>query len=198
VIEKTMLAQVVITFGAAMCIESMIALAWTTDYRTVTPLYRVVSIDLSIVKLPLIYLTVLLIVFTTTLLLYFFLTRTGIGKFIRATADRPKVIQLMGVNPNKVRMLVVGLSIGLAGVAGSTISVVDVFTPSGIDYQIRAFVILVLAGFKNILNVILAGCALGIVESVSTLIVPPAISPIISYILFLSIAMWRRKMGYEI
>ena len=100
---------------------------------------------------------------------YLFLTRSRMGRAIRATAEDPATAGLMGVNVNMVLALCFGLGALLAGVAGSLISIINpVGTTMGFRNTIIALIVVVLGGLGSIPGSFIAGIIIGIVSSLVT------------------------------
>ena len=100
---------------------------------------------------------------------YLFLTRSRLGRAIRATAEDPATAGLMGVNVNMVLALCFGLGALLAGVAGSLISIINpVGTTMGFRNTVIALIVVVLGGLGSIPGSFIAGIIIGIVSSLVT------------------------------
>jgi len=100
---------------------------------------------------------------------YLFLTRSRLGRAIRATAEDPATAGLMGVNVNMVLALCFGLGALLAGVAGSLISMINpVGTTIGFRNTVIALIVVVLGGLGSIPGSFIAGIIIGIVSSLVT------------------------------
>lgn len=100
---------------------------------------------------------------------YIFITRSRLGKAIRAAAQDPATAGLMGVNINLVLAICFGLGALLAGFAGSLTSM---YTPvsevMGLNYAIIAIVVMVLGGLGSIPGSFIGGIIIGIVGSIVT------------------------------
>ena len=102
-------------------------------------------------------------------LLWLFLTRTELGKGLRAVAEKPEVATLMGINPKKMHWLAFGIGIAMAAGAGSVITPFYYTFPSvGGTFVIVAFVVVVLGGMGNIPGAILGALVIGIAESLTS------------------------------
>jgi len=100
---------------------------------------------------------------------YLFLTRSRMGRAIRATAEDPATAGLMGVNTNMVLGLCFGLGAMLAGVAGSLISISSpVNTNMGFRSTVIALIVVVLGGMGSVPGSFIAGIIIGIVTSLVT------------------------------
>jgi len=110
---------------------------------------------------------------------YLFLTRSRLGRAIRATAEDPPTAELMGVNTNTVLAFVFGLGALLAAVAGTLISIrTQVSTSIGFNNTVIALIIVTLGGLGSVPGSYVAGIIIGIVSMLvaglwdSVLIVP--------------------------
>lgn len=99
--------------------------------------------------------------------LYFFISRTGSGLAMRATAERPSAASLMGINPERVIILTFALAGALSGVAGVLVgSYIGVATPvMGFLIGLKAFAAAVIGGIGNIPGSLVGGFAIGIIEA---------------------------------
>ena len=96
---------------------------------------------------------------------YLFLSRSRMGKAIRATAEDPETAGLMGVNTNMILAFSFGLGALLAGVAGTLISTkTAVSTGIGFSNTVIALIVVVLGGLGSIPGSFVAGIVIGIVS----------------------------------
>jgi branched-chain amino acid transport system permease protein len=110
---------------------------------------------------------------------YLFLSRSRLGRAIRATAEDQPTAELMGVNTNTILALCFGLGTLLAAVAGTLISLrTDVKTAIGFNNTVIALIIVTLGGLGSVPGSFVAGIIIGIVSMLvaglweSILIVP--------------------------
>jgi branched-chain amino acid transport system permease protein len=100
---------------------------------------------------------------------YLFLTRSRLGRAIRATAEDPATAELMGVNTNTILAVCFGLGALLAAVAGTLISIrTNVSSAIGFNNTIIALIVVTLGGLGSVTGSFVAGIIIGIV---STLVV---------------------------
>lgn len=99
--------------------------------------------------------------------LYFFISRTGSGLAMRATAERPSAASLMGVNPERVIIITFALAGALSGIAGVLVgSYIGVATPvMGFLIGLKAFAAAVIGGIGNIPGSLIGGLAIGVIEA---------------------------------
>ena len=115
-------------------------------------------------------LSIIVAVPATALFLAWFLNRTTVGRTIQASADNPDLARLSGISPKRISTLVWAIA-GLIGtmslilVAGQGLSGSEL-AQLGPDTLARALVAAVFAGLVSIPRALIAGVAIGIVESV--------------------------------
>ena len=95
-----------------------------------------------------------------------FLTRTTMGRAIRATAQNRDAARLMGVKVKRVYVMVLALASALAGVAGIMLtSFKDIVPLMGQTPMLKAFIVIVLAGLGNLTGALYAALLIGMVEA---------------------------------
>jgi branched-chain amino acid transport system permease protein len=119
------------------------------------------------------------------LALELFLYRTRPGKAIRAVADNREAAELMGISSTTVLALAFAIGIALAAASGALVSTLFPFTIlSGGAYQLKSFVVTVLAGLGRPLGALFAGILLGLLEGAVTPFIAVSWIPLIEFGLF--------------
>ena len=96
---------------------------------------------------------------------YLFLSRSRMGRAIRATAEDPGTAGLMGVNTNMILAFSFGLGALLAGVGGTLVSTkTAVSTGIGFSNTVIALIVVVLGGLGSVPGSFVAGIVIGIVS----------------------------------
>jgi branched-chain amino acid transport system permease protein len=96
---------------------------------------------------------------------YLFLTRSRLGRAIRATAEDPATAGLMGVNTNMILAFCFGLGALLAGIAGTLVSIkTQIDTNLGFNNTIIALIVVTLGGLGSIPGSFIAGIIIGVVS----------------------------------
>jgi branched-chain amino acid transport system permease protein len=122
----------------------------------------------------------------TIALLYAFMKFTYLGKALRAVAQDRETAGLMGINPNAIIMLTFVIACALAGMGGAMLGPVLVLTPfAGTSVIVKAFAIVIIGGFGNVEGTIIAGLAVGLIESATTQLLNPGLTDIVVFTLLL-------------
>jgi len=184
-------SQIFLTVGLGLLFQNIALLSFSSNYRTIQIEYST-SFNLfgQIISLPkFISFIVLLIV---SYLLYFFLSKTDLGKKIRATSQNPLGARLVGINDKQIYIITYGIGAALAGTAGALLlPFYFVFPLIGEVFQLRAFVVVVLGGLGSIKGAFFGGIILGLLETVGAIIVGPSLKDSIVFISFIFILIFR-------
>lgn len=113
------------------------------------------------------------------IVVYLFISRSRLGRAIRATAEDQPTAELMGVNTNTILAVCFGLGTLLAGVAGTLISMRTQVSPNmGFNNTVIALIVVTLGGLGSIPGSYVAGIIIGVASMLvaglwdSILIVP--------------------------
>lgn len=164
------LAQIFMTVGLSVVLMNAALFFFTADFRSVKTTYsewalRVAGITLGV---PRIFAFAGALVLAGLLTL--FLSKTDIGKALRAVAQDREVSMLLGINPERTYLLAVGLGAALAGAAGGLIvPFFYVFPTVGVVFVLIAFVVVILGTLGSIQGALLASLIVGVAESLGIL-----------------------------
>ncbi|OGP64517.1 MAG: hypothetical protein A2169_13930 [Deltaproteobacteria bacterium RBG_13_47_9] len=177
------------SFGLLFIIQNVALLIWKADIRGYSYLASSVSILGAIFSAN--RLIALLFAVVISLVFYLFLTRTRLGKAIRAAAEDPTTAQVMGVNIHRVLAICFGLGALMAGLAGVLISMMYEMQPTmGLEYTIIAIIVVVLGGLGSITGSLIGGFILGLIGSIVTYF-NPGLSLIAYYVIFILLLLIR-------
>jgi branched-chain amino acid transport system permease protein len=180
------------TAGLSLLLANLALFAWTGDYRTISLSYgqepiRPFGISISI---PLAVAFALAMAITGAL--WLFLSRTDLGRAVRATSQNGDAALLMGIDVEQVAMITFGLGTALAGAAGVLLAPSLYLYPTvGELLIVKCFVIVVLGGLGSVPGAIAGGLLLGVVESLGAVYVSSTYHDGIGFVLFLAVLLYR-------
>jgi branched-chain amino acid transport system permease protein len=167
VIRAPLLATFLLTFGLEILIVNLINYFFKADTRSVQPAYSGTGFTLGPVRVPYIRLGALFVSLVLVLALGAFLNRSRLGRAIRSTGMDLDAARLTGVKVATIYGLTFAIGAALAGAAGSLLSTQVAFDPNlGGAYTQRAFVICVLGGLGNVVNVLIGAALYAVIEVV--------------------------------
>jgi branched-chain amino acid transport system permease protein len=124
--------------------------------------------------------------------LYFFLTRTWTGRAMRATADDPVSAASVGMNVRRLHVVAFMIGAGLAGTAGALTVTFTAASPSiGNDFIIIMFLSVVLGGLGSVFGAAIGAFGVGLVQSLSGLILPLQLQNVMLFIVFVLVLLVR-------
>jgi len=135
------------TFGLAVIAQNLFILIFSGDTKTLPASYASSSVAILGLNIPAMY----LIAFGLALVLcggtQVMLSRSGLGRQIRATAENSFAASALGVNIQWTYSFVFGLAAAFAAVGGVIVGLTFNFTPtSGTTYLLTGFAVVVLGG----------------------------------------------------
>ncbi|UOA34283.1 High-affinity branched-chain amino acid transport system permease protein LivH (plasmid) [Sulfitobacter sp. DSM 110093] len=124
--------------------------------------------------------------------LYLVLTRTRWGTALRAVAVNPAAAPLVGIDANRAARFAFALGGGLAASGGVAISMYQTFTASsGVEFTMKALIVVIMGGVGNLAGAILAGLLLGLAETFVATYISPGLTIASVYLIFLAVLLWR-------
>ena len=181
------LLPLIATIGVSVVLENAM-LAWfgPVPYAFESPfsndVLRFAGIFVTLQNLLIIAVSI-----ATIALLYAFMKFTYLGKALRAVSQDRETAGLMGIDPDRLVMLTFVIASALAGLAGALLGPVLVLTPfAGTSVIVKAFAIVIIGGFGNVEGTIIAGLAVGLIESFTTQYLEPGMIDIVVFGLLLA------------
>jgi len=122
------------------------------------------------------------------------ITRTRYGAAVRALAIDPVGAQLSGVNVTRMSALAFAGGGALVAAAGTLISTFLSFNPAiGVEFTMKALVVVIMGGVGNMMGSLLAGLMLGIAEALCTYYIDSGLTLAVAYALFLIVLVLRPR-----
>jgi branched-chain amino acid transport system permease protein len=158
--------QIFLTFAVSLLLLNLALLFFTANYRTVQTPYSDTAIQIGGIYVALAKLIAFIVAMLLSALLWLFLHATDLGKAMRAAAQNRDVAMLMGINPDRVFCVAVGVALALAGAAGSLLmAFYPAYPMVGQVFVLMAFVAVVLGTLGNISGALIASLMMGVAES---------------------------------
>jgi branched-chain amino acid transport system permease protein len=124
--------------------------------------------------------------------LFLFIGRTRIGKMLRAAADNPEAATYMGIDVQRAHRIAFGLGCAITALAGGLVATYYPFQPYvGLEFVIIMYAGVVLGGMGSIGGAFWGGLTIGLVQQLSTLVLPVQLQNTAIFVVFLLIMMLR-------
>jgi len=188
-------ASVLLTFGLALVLEGVMGSIWGNTSHSVRPSYVSQSFSIGDVFLPKAQVFGGAVALVVLAALYLFLTRSWVGRAIRASAVNPQGAELVGVKIGSVAALTFAIGVASAGAGGSIVSVLYPFLP-GSHYQwiARLLGIIVLGGMGSLPGALVGALLLGVAEAMTVTYISPAWATAVPYV-FVFVILLIRPQG---
>jgi branched-chain amino acid transport system permease protein len=182
---------IIFASGLIFFAQNLAATLWTQDFRVLRG-YTAITFELFGLRLTSIRLTILVSAVVVTVLLYLLLSKTKVGRAIRATSQNVEAAQLMGVNVKFIRVISFGLGVALAGLAGSLLMTIYYLYPAvGTPFGVIALIVVFLGGAGSVFGALIGGLTIGIVEALTGFYLALELKDIAAYIAFIIILLVR-------
>jgi branched-chain amino acid transport system permease protein len=169
-------------FGLLFVTEVSLILVFGVDYRYVEAAYIGPSIHIGLIDLPLRMLVPCIAALVLFSSIQLFITRTFTGRAIMAVSQDQLALQLMAVDPIRIKRIAFGISIATAAIAGALLIIIQPVEPSvGREYIGRIFAICVLGGLGSMPGTLIAAVLLGVVESLTATFYGPSWAPAVAF-----------------
>jgi branched-chain amino acid transport system permease protein len=174
--RASQLVPLLATFGLAIVIENLLFEGYGADTRSLAPYIGTLSYDSwAIGDIYIGQLSVLIFVMAVGLLggLSLFLSNTHLGRAIRATAEDPDTVGLIGINARKINAVATCIAMLMVAVAGMFLGMRATFTPySGPAQLVFAFEAAVIGGSGSLWGTLVGGIVLGVAQTIGAQINP--------------------------
>lgn len=192
--ESPRLSAVVSALGASIFFQNTLMLIYGARFqvypRDILPRSAVPVFGLSI---PIMRILIFITSFVLMAGLYLFIQKTRIGTAIRASAIDQQAARLMGINVNRVIMIVFFVGASLGGVAGLMVGLYygQINFTMGWIYGLKAFTAAILGGIGNIPGAMVGGILLGIMEAMGAAYISIAWKDAIAFFVLILILIIR-------
>src|ERR1700753_4411262 len=111
--------QIFLTFALSLLLLNLALMLFSANYRTVHTFYSDEALHLNGLYIPVAKLIAFIVAMMLSAALWVFLHTTDLGKAMRAASQNRDVAMLMGINPNRVFCVALGIALALAGAGRS-------------------------------------------------------------------------------
>jgi branched-chain amino acid transport system permease protein len=178
--------SLLIFFGVSIIFQNVMALLFTSTQRGYVYLDQVIQI--GNVAMTANRLILFGVASSACLLCLAFFRYTRAGSAVRAVIQQRDAAALVGIDIDRLNILVFALGFALAALAGVLVSMVQEITPFiGFPFTISAFVIITLGGLGNLFGSLLGALLLAAVEVYGTAIISSSFRSILVYGVFIAV-----------
>lgn len=184
--------QILLTFGIGIVIVEVVRQIFGSLTLTVPPPAWAAGVTpMGFLIYPTYRIVVLAIAAAALGVLYIVLYRTRLGMIVRAGIEDSGMVGMLGINVDRVFMLVFGIGAMAAGFAGIVNAPVVSLTPDlGGSILVQTFVVVVIGGVGSFPGAILGGLIAGEILSLTSM-VDPAYSEVMLFVVMTLVLVLR-------
>jgi branched-chain amino acid transport system permease protein len=183
---------VLATFALGLMIVGLLGMGFSNDFRSVTPSYFDDAFHIGPFLIPTARLLGCGVAALMLVALWLLLTKTWLGRAIRAAAENPVGARLMGIDVAMIAALTFAIGTATTGAGGSLISILFPFFPSTAYLWIsRLLGIIVLGGMQSLTGAMVGSLLMGVGELVVSTYVSPSWTTAVPYVVILVVLMVR-------
>ncbi|MEG2183377.1 MAG: branched-chain amino acid ABC transporter permease [Cloacibacillus sp.] len=192
---KAAMAPLLATFGLSMLLKNFCMNRFSPNFRLLSGTLldgRTFEIGGAIVSVP----QLVTGLFSLAIIgaLYYLIKKTRLGWAIQATAMDKEAAELMGIDTEKIYLLVFGLGGACVGIAGGLMTTYLAVHPEvGSLFSLIAFVVVALGGFGSIPGALFAAILIGLVESFTGFYVAAVLKYVAVFAIYLLVILVRPK-----
>ncbi|MGZ6143924.1 MAG: branched-chain amino acid ABC transporter permease [Myxococcales bacterium] len=186
--------SLLLLFGVWLILRNVAYLLFTGNDQTLRTTYSTKAVLLAGELVSVNRLAVFGVAFLMLIFLHLLLTRTYVGKAIRAVAQNPGSCTLVGIRVERIYSLTFGLGTALAVVAGLLGATLFPFNPSfGSSELLKSFVVVVLGGLGSVAGTAIAALILAVAEVFPTAIpgFPTYLTAAVGFVLLVLVLVLR-------
>jgi branched-chain amino acid transport system permease protein len=185
-------AQLILTLGVSSVIQSLVLIFFGPTPKVVVRPYTNKYFMVGDVLINEARLFAFIAALLMMLGLYLFLTRTWIGRAMRATADDPTAAGNVGVNVSRIHVTAFVIGTGLDGCAGSVmVTFLGVNPVIGSDFIMIMFLAVVMGGLGSVPGAALGGLLVGMIQSFGAQLVSLQLQNVSLFVMFVALLLLR-------
>lgn len=181
-----------VTLGISIVIENLALYLWKSDTRTIETPYAFSVVNLGVAAIPVPKAVAFGGALLVAALLWLLMTRTDLGRAIRALAKERQGARLVGIDVPHVFAMSFGIGCACLGAAACLLLPGYYVSPQvGHSFVLVAFTVVVLGGMGSFVGALLGGFVIGITESVGGLFLGESLGQLAIFVIFIAILLFR-------
>jgi len=188
------MVQIFTTFGLAIFLRGAAQFAFGGEFRSINDgllSNRTLAVGSVFLPLPQAAAGLVCLAAFAALLA---LSRTEFGRALEATREDRDAVALIGIDRDRIFALGWGIGAAAVGVAGVMLSTFYYVSPGvGLNFAVTAYVTVALGGFGSMLGALAAGLLIGLVESLTALVLEPSLKQVGMYAVYLLVLVFRPR-----
>ena len=165
---SNVLMQLLVCYAFILILDDAVKLIWGAEFKSMgmPAAFQRPPILLAGGVVPAFYLFLIAIALAIGAILWLVITRTRVGKIVRAAAHNPTMTSALGINTGLIYATVFAAGGLLAGLAGALAAPVRSMAPGmGVSILIESFIVTVIGGMGSIGGALAGSLLIGLIRS---------------------------------
>ena len=185
---------ILLTIGISFMIQNLLQLIFGANFRSlpVSEQLRMGSWEFLGILFPVSRTIAFFAVIVFVVFVNWFLTKTDLGRAMRATAENKVVAESLGIRGGMVYTMAFAIGTMFAGLSGMLLSPVQlIFPAAGLPFGLVAMSAMVLGGLGNIKGAFIGGLIIGLVESFTSSYINIAMAPVMVNLVLILVLIFK-------
>ena len=181
-----------VTLGISIVLENLALMLFKSDTRSIETAYTLTTIQIGPAFIAVPKLVAFGGALVASALLLLIVTRTDLGRAIRAVAKEKHGAKLMGIDVDHVYAMSFGIGLACLGAAACFLLPAYYVNPQvGSGFVLVAFTIVVLGGMGSFAGALVGGLLIGVIESLCGLVLGESLGQIGIFVIFIGVLLFR-------
>ena len=166
------LMQLLVCYGVILIMDDLVKIIWGPEFKSLgmPPTFQKPPLLIGGGVVPIYYLFLIVLTLVIAVALGLAITRTRLGKIVRAVAVNPGMVSALGINTGYVYAGVFMLGGLLAGLAGALAAPVrSIVSGMGLSVVVESFIVTVIGGMGSVAGALVGSLLIGLVRSFGTI-----------------------------
>lgn len=168
VYNADVLMQLLVCYALILILDDAVKIFWGAEFQSMgmPEYFQAPPLFIGGGIVPVFYLFLIIAAFLIALILWYVLTKTHMGKVVRAAAHNPTMTSVLGLNTNWIYAGVFAFGGALAGLAGALAAPVRSMSPGvGFSILIESFIVTVIGGMGSVSGALVGALLIGLIRS---------------------------------
>ena len=166
------LMQLLVCYGVILILDDLVKIIWGPEFKSLgmPAAFQKPPLLMGGGVVPVYYLFLIILTLLIAVLLGLAITKTRLGKIVRAVAVNPGMVSALGINTGLVYAGVFMLGGLLAGLAGALAAPVrSIVSGMGLSVVVESFIVTVIVGMGSVAGALVGSLLIGLVRSFGTI-----------------------------
>jgi len=183
-----------VTLGLAIVLENAALAAFKSDTRTIETAYTFSTVNVAGAMVAVPKVAAFFGALAVAALMLLLVSRTDLGRAIRAVAKEPQGARLVGIDVEHVLAMSFGIGLACLGAAACFLLPAYYVNPQvGNGFVLIAFTVVVLGGMGSFAGALAGGLIVGVIESLGGLWLGESLGQLGIFVVFIAILLFRPR-----